>query len=111
MKLSDIKRTRDISIEQEGVQVKITIYQDLSWGDWIKNQEVDGDFDRGVDIFLKVIKDWDITDDQGGKLAITEENVRALPSRVSLAVLSKINEMFEELSRQQAEKKNGSEKA
>lgn len=89
MKLSDFDKTR--KIEVPGTDLTVEISEELSWSDYLQNKNILDAEERGVDMFCRMIKKWNITDDDGKEVPVTEENIRKLPFRIAAPMLREIN--------------------
>jgi len=89
MKLSEIRKTKEIEVE--GVKVKI---QDLSWPDFMSSLEIDDLMERGAFRLVKAIIEWDLQDDDGKPLPVSEENIKKLPAKIIMPLVEATREVF-----------------
>jgi len=89
MKLSEIRKTKEIEVE--GVKVKI---QDLSWPDFMSSLEIDDLMERGAFRLVKAIVSWDLQDDDGKELPVNEENIKQLPAKIIMPLVEATREVF-----------------
>lgn len=90
MKLSELVKTRQVKIPG-GIEITI---RDLSWPDFMASLEIEDQFERGVFRLSKVITDWNIEDDEGKKLPVTEENLKKLTANIVLPLIDAAKEVF-----------------
>lgn len=103
MKLSDLIKTEEIKIPN--TDLKITIKTELSWFDQmeIAKDGMKTEEDLGKILSVRLIKDWNLEDDENKKLPITKEIVERLPAYVMLPVIKRITEIAD---KRQEKKKN-----
>lgn len=89
MKLSDILKTKEIEVE--GVKVKI---QDLSWPEFMASLEIEDLMERGVFRLVKAIVEWNLQDDDGKPMPVTEENIKRLPAKIIMPLVEATREVF-----------------
>lgn len=91
MKLSDISPTKEIEIPGTGIKVTV---RDLSWPDFMESIEIQDAKERGVYRLVKVIQDWNITDDEGTKVPVSEDVIRKLPAHVVFPLVEAVKDYF-----------------
>lgn len=99
-KLADLIGTKEVRTSDP--EVRIVVALDLTWSDWLANRAIEDEEQRGVDAFMRLIRDWDLEDEDGQKLPVTEENVRKLPTSIAIQLLGVLNEQILERSKKKA---------
>ena len=76
--------------------VKVILRKELSWFDYLEAQKIKDDDERGIFTISKLVESWEITNDEGDPLPITEESIRNLPTPIMLPIIEKVNELVKE---------------
>ena len=98
--LKDVRKTIKVDLPSfEGGWVEL--YEGLLYGDLKELEKETSEFTRGVKALELMIKDWNLTNEKGERLPVTEENLNLLPSKDLILLLKKVAEFTEE-----EEKKN-----
>ena len=92
IKISEVLGTREVGIPETDVVVKI---RDISWPDFMESLEIENEKDRGIFTVCKVIADWNITDDEGKKMEVNEENIKKLSAKIVMPLISIVQEVFD----------------
>lgn len=96
MKLSELIKTREV--KAPGTDLVITIKEDLSWYEYLESLKISDETERGIYTLTRMIKDWNLTGENGEKLPITEESVKELPVPAAQAALDEANKIVLEKS-------------
>lgn len=77
--LNDLRKTFVVELPSHP-DAKITFYEGLIYSEDKEISKMEDDAERGVASMLKMIKDWNLVDDDGQVLPVTEENMNRLPA-------------------------------
>ena len=93
--LKDVRKTIKIDLPsfEDGW---VELYEGLLYGDLKELEKETSEFKRGVKALELMIKDWNLTDEKGEKLPITEENLNLIPTKDLLVLLGKVAEFMGE---------------
>ena len=91
MKFSELIKTTKIKIPHTDLVVEIKT--ELSWFEQLECVKIKDELERGKYLFLKLIVDWDLTDEDNKQMLITEEVIRKLPSSIVLPTLKEITKI------------------
>jgi hypothetical protein len=100
MKLSDLIKTKDIAIPNTDLVVKIK--SELSWYEFLEGLKIEDSSQKGINTITKLIVSWNLTDDAGTVLPVTEETVKSLPREIATVIIDEFNKAFDEASKKKA---------
>ncbi len=93
--LKDVRKTFKVDLPsfKDGW---VELYEGLLYGDLKELEKESSEFRRGVKALELMIKDWNLTNEKGEKLSVTEENLNLLPTKDLLVLLGKVAEFMRE---------------
>jgi hypothetical protein len=100
MKLSELIKTEEIKIPETDIVIKIK--NELSWFEFLEGIKISDSSEKGIYTIAKMVVSWNLTDDDGKNLPVTEENVKMLPKEVALLLIERFSKIFEENSKKKA---------
>jgi len=75
--LKEVRGTKKIKLPKTGAEIEV--WDDLLAGDIEAIQKAKDDVERVFIALTKIIKDWDLVDENGQKLAVNAENLKKIP--------------------------------
>lgn len=78
------------------MDLEITIKEDLSWYEYLESMKIEDPTERGIYTLTRLIEDWNLTDDAGVKIEISEKTVKDLPSEAAQKALEEANKIITE---------------
>lgn len=93
--LKDVRKTFKVDLPSfEGGWVEL--YGGLLSGDLLELEKEPSEFKAGIKALKLMIKDWNLTNEKGEKLPITEENLNLLPATDLHILLKAVGKFLEE---------------
>lgn len=92
MKLSDLNKTSEFFVPDSELVVQLKA--DLSWFEHLESVNIKDAEAHGAYVMTHMIAGWNLTDDDGKQLPVTEDAIRSLPSKVALAISGEVMKIF-----------------
>ena len=89
-KISEIIKVIEVSPAKD---VVVKMRECLPWRDDIERLKITDNEKRGVFVLTKLIESWNLINDDGSPVEITEEVIVRLPSHIALPLIEKANEL------------------
>jgi len=97
--LKDVRETKTIKLLSfEGGE--ITLYTDFLYRDMRKLEKVKDNYQKGIETFLVLAKEWNLTDSEGNVLEITEKNLEMFPRKDLMYVFDEVGKIFDETKKE-----------
>ena len=94
MKFSELVKTEKIKIPNTDLVIELKTQ--LTWSDKMEiSKSMKDEISLGKELVLKLITNWNLEDDNGEKMPITENVIGKLPAFVVSPIVEKITEIAE----------------
>lgn len=74
----ELRQTKEIVLPSHS-DSKVVIYDRILIGDLIDIEKIENDTERGIALLVKLIKEWNFTDEEDKLLPINRETIGLLP--------------------------------
>jgi len=91
MKLSELIKTKEVKIPKTDLVIKIKT--ELSWFEQLECVKIEDEIERGKYLTCRLIIDWNLEDEHGNPLPITEEVIGRLPSSIAVPISKEITKI------------------
>ena len=91
MKLNDLIKTTQIKVPDTDLVIEVKT--ELSWLEYLEYAKIEDLTKRGKFLLTKIIVSWNLEDEEGKALPITEDIVGRLPANIGIPLAEKITEI------------------
>jgi hypothetical protein len=91
MKLNDLIKTTQIKVPNTDLVIEVKT--ELSWLEYLEYTKIEDLTKRGKFLLTKIIVSWNLENEEGNLLPITEDIVGRLPANVGIPLAEKIAEI------------------
>lgn len=93
MKLNDLIKIEEFKIP--GSDLVVNFYEEIAWYDFVKSLKIDDEDDRGIFVMSRLIESWNLVDDKGNKLPVSEEILKKIPGKIGMILTAKANKIID----------------